>query len=126
MPSNIEPDKGAHSDAFKRAGVQWGIARDLYDDRDEKAMNAQPSQMAVQPQVAVGVNGQPPPGIQYTTEGQPIQPTGAQPAAMAWLCPLHSDAKIVPAGQSKKPPFRQYAAFYACPVPGCDQKGPSA
>lgn len=30
--SDIEPMKGAHSDAFKRAGVKWGIARDLYGD----------------------------------------------------------------------------------------------
>jgi hypothetical protein len=29
-PSNIEPEKGSHSEAFKRAGVKWGIARDLY------------------------------------------------------------------------------------------------
>lgn len=28
--SDIEPEKGAHSEAFKRAGVKWGIARDLY------------------------------------------------------------------------------------------------
>lgn len=30
--SDIEPTKGAHSDAFKRAAVKWGIARDLYGD----------------------------------------------------------------------------------------------
>lgn len=28
--SDIEPDKGAYSEAFKRAAVKWGIARDLY------------------------------------------------------------------------------------------------
>jgi hypothetical protein len=28
--SDIEPEKGSHSEAFKRAGVKWGIARDLY------------------------------------------------------------------------------------------------
>jgi hypothetical protein len=31
-PSDIEATKGAHSDAFKRAGVKWGIGRDLYGD----------------------------------------------------------------------------------------------
>jgi len=36
IPSNIEPVKGAHSDAFKRAAVQWGIARDLYGDREDE------------------------------------------------------------------------------------------
>lgn len=30
--SDIEATKGAHSDAFKRAGVKWGIGRDLYGD----------------------------------------------------------------------------------------------
>lgn len=30
--SDIEPTKGAHSDAFKRAAVKWGIGRDLYGD----------------------------------------------------------------------------------------------
>ena len=29
-PSDIEPGKGAISDAFKRAGVKWGVARYLY------------------------------------------------------------------------------------------------
>jgi hypothetical protein len=28
--SDIEPEKGAYSEAFKRAGVKWGIGRDLY------------------------------------------------------------------------------------------------
>lgn len=31
-PSDIEPEKGSYSEAFKRAGVKWGIARDLYGD----------------------------------------------------------------------------------------------
>ena len=30
-PSDMEADKGALSDAFKRAGVRWGIGRYLYD-----------------------------------------------------------------------------------------------
>ncbi len=29
--SNMEADKGQFSDAFKRAGVKWGIGRFLYD-----------------------------------------------------------------------------------------------
>jgi hypothetical protein len=31
--SDIEPEKGAYSEAFKRAGVKWGVARDLYGHR---------------------------------------------------------------------------------------------
>lgn len=30
VPSNFEAEKGEASDSFKRAGVQWGIGRDLY------------------------------------------------------------------------------------------------
>ena len=30
--SDVEEDKGAFSDAFKRAGVKWGIARELYKE----------------------------------------------------------------------------------------------
>jgi hypothetical protein len=30
--SNIEEEKGAYSDALKRAAVKWGIARELYGD----------------------------------------------------------------------------------------------
>ena len=29
--TNIEPTKGGFSDSMKRAGVQWGIGRDLYE-----------------------------------------------------------------------------------------------
>lgn len=29
--SSTDPEKGAYSDAFKRAGVKWGIGRFLYD-----------------------------------------------------------------------------------------------
>jgi hypothetical protein len=32
-PSDMEADKGALSDAFKRAAVRWGVARYLYDLR---------------------------------------------------------------------------------------------
>lgn len=31
--SDVEAEKGAFSDAFKRAAVMWGIGRYLYDDR---------------------------------------------------------------------------------------------
>jgi hypothetical protein len=31
-PSDIEPEKGAVSDALKRAAVQWGIGRELYNE----------------------------------------------------------------------------------------------
>jgi hypothetical protein len=37
--SNIEVDKGLVSDAFKRAAVQWGVGRFLYDIKSESAYN---------------------------------------------------------------------------------------
>lgn len=42
VPSMIEPAKGAYSDAFKRAAVHWGIARDLYEERDESEVAPAP------------------------------------------------------------------------------------
>ena len=49
--SNIEEDKGAYSDAFKRAAVKWGIARDLYGNGSHPVNGtgraAQPSPQAV-------------------------------------------------------------------------------
>lgn len=122
VPSSIEPEKGAVSDGFKRAGVQWGIARDLYDARDDERLAPVSGQ---QPQVQ---NGQ---AAQQAT-GQPIRQQVQQQTQQvmeveenpAWVCPLHDDAKVVPAGISRRT-GRKYNAFYACPVAGCDQKGPS-
>lgn len=34
VPSKQDPQKGAASDAFKRAGTNWGIGRELYDAPD--------------------------------------------------------------------------------------------
>ena len=34
VPSRQDPQKGAASDAFKRAGTNWGIGRELYDAPD--------------------------------------------------------------------------------------------
>ena len=46
--TTIEAEKGALSDAFKRAGVKWGIARYLYDDAppppQEQPQQEQPQQ----------------------------------------------------------------------------------
>jgi hypothetical protein len=147
VPSSIEADKGAHSDAFKRAGVQWGIARDLYDERDDKDFHydvPQAQQAQAAPMQPYPPNMDAPPAVLPRGAGQTIQqqvqgpPMQGQPQqqyaqqpyvengqAPAWACPIHNDVKVVPGGISKRT-GRQYNAFYACPVPGCDQKGPSA
>jgi hypothetical protein len=113
-PSSVEPDKGAHSDAFKRAAVQWGVARDLYDDRDESApltpqpVQAAPTTPARNVRQAIYADAPPAP-VQASTDGVP-----------AWACPIHNDVQTIPAGTSKRT-GRAYPAFYACPVPGCDE-----
>lgn len=115
VPSSIEPDKGAHSDAFKRAGVKWGIARDLYDERDADPAPVVEQQQVVQQTSPLKQQ------MQATNGNVEQQQLSGQPE---WVCPLHDDVKIVPAGISKRT-GKAYTAFYACPVGGCDEKGPS-
>ncbi|MHC4647526.1 MAG: Rad52/Rad22 family DNA repair protein [Planctomycetota bacterium] len=44
--SNTEEDKGAYSDALKRAAVRWGIARELHKDGlSNLAKQSQPSEL---------------------------------------------------------------------------------
>lgn len=135
--STIERVKGSHSDAFKRAGVQWGIARDLYDERDERRDEqpvvpmAAPQPVMVAPPIAQQV-GQP---VVPQAAPQPVlmPQTMAAPAMVAqpmaqqvapWACPVHGTVKLVPAGISRRS-NRAYDAFLACDQPGCDHKGPS-
>lgn len=97
--STMEPQKGEHSDALKRAGVQWGISRDLYDARAESSPPARRSSSG--------------------SGGRPV----AHASSKVWVCPVHGDSKVVPAGVSKRTK-RRYPAFLACPAPGCDEKPP--
>lgn len=113
VPSLIEADKGAHSDAFKRAGVQWGIARDLYDERD--ATEDTPA--------ATYADAPPRRTIAQQVAGEDEAPVGSGEGE-PWACPQHNEVKVVPGGVSRRT-GRKYNAFYACPVPGCDEKGPS-
>ena len=115
IPSNIEPEKGAHSDAFKRAGVQWGIARDLYEERDadpEVPLNTKQETTAT----PAGVRAQVYPG---STQTPPADATDDS----TWVCPIHNEVKEVAAGVSQRT-GKKYTAFRACPVPGCDEKEP--
>jgi len=129
--TNIEALKGGHSDAFKRAAVHWGVARDLYDLTDDSEAIHAEQPMQAQPQQQQAYGQQPTAQQQaYQPQQQAYQPQGMvsqQPMVNggAWVCPIHNDMKIVPPGFSQRTQ-RPYPAFYACPVPGCDQKGPSA
>lgn len=112
VPSTIEPQKGSHSDAFKRAAVQWGVARDLYDERVEDAPATTASPAASAPTVRAAV-----------ADTQPVETPLDMDGAPAWVCPDHGEVKVVPAGVSQRT-GKAYPAFYACPTSGCSQKGP--
>jgi len=112
--SSIEPIKGAHSDALKRAAVQWGIARDLYDVRAE----ASPAR-AFAPQAQ--------PQQQHQPQAPRPQAQNLDPNAAPWACPIHRLVKVVPAGVSKSS-GKPFSAFYACSYRDangyCNEKGP--
>jgi hypothetical protein len=121
VPSMIEPVKGAHSDAFKRAAVHWGIARDLYGGTPETEVDptAAPT---VRQQVGAGRTSR------YAASAPTVVPDDEDDEdeeVPEWYCPLHGSFKIVPKGTSKKPPYRKYKAFFACDQSGCNEKGPS-
>jgi hypothetical protein len=145
VPSTIEPMKGAFSDSFKRAAVHWGIARDLYEEREEESASP-------------GATRRGPIRERYTDEDddEPTAAPARRPAASRngrtdnrstdsrlrektemydrfmedwdveqspWYCPDHDVVKVMPPGigkQSGKP----YGGFLACTERGCNERGP--
>jgi hypothetical protein len=59
-PSDIEATKGVHSDAFKRAGVKWGIGRDLYGEKPAPRA-VRPAPTPIRPQEETPFDGDPMP-----------------------------------------------------------------
>lgn len=129
VASNIEPEKGAYSDALKRAAVNWGIARDLYDERDADPAEAQPEQQQeARPPMRSRMGAQAP--------AAPVRSSGRSGGRQKpvididnynlddapWDCPIHGEVKIVPGGVSKRTQ-KEYGPFFACPIPGCDERG---
>lgn len=78
--SDIEAEKGAHSDAFKRAGVKWGIGRDLYGDHAHPNGNgraaAPPARPPAAPQRPVPHNAA---AIAQIMDSLPDEPAWAAP-----------------------------------------------
>lgn len=109
--STIEPTKGAHSDALKRAGVHWDIARDLYEDRSPTATFRTSTGV---PAVASG-------GALPPAAGPVAGRMATAPLVSDWTCPIHGSYKVVPAGTSKRT-LRPYPAFVVCGEQGCEQK----
>lgn len=109
--STIEATKGNYSDAFKRAGVHWGIARDLYDERGAPAGS---------PTRPAGAGG-----VRTSAAGRAT----TAPLVSDWRCPIHGTYKVVPAGVSKVKRGKDglplaYPAFVVCAADGCEQKPP--
>lgn len=102
--TDIEGEKGALSDAFKRAAVRWGIARDLY------ALRPTGGSVEHRPVVAR------PTTSDDLMEGLDEEGRGD--------CPVHHVAfRHVPAGVSKKT-GKPYNAFWSCPEMGCRERPP--
>lgn len=78
--TDIEGEKGSFSDAFKRAAVKWGIARDLYDEKPQSQGQATPSGAAVPP-VAASAPASP--------QAVSPQPAGDAPEFDPPTCPNH-------------------------------------
>jgi hypothetical protein len=104
--STMEPQKGEHSDALKRAGVQWGISRDLYDSKAEASGSRPTTRPRATTSPVVGSGGAP---IGHTSGG--------------WVCPDHGSFKVIPAGVSKRT-GKAYNAFTVCDETGCNKKPP--
>jgi hypothetical protein len=112
--STIEATKGSFSDAFKRACVKWGIARDLYDAREEDR-----SEAGHRPAGGLTTMAQATAATRPAQQAQPAQsgekqrPFPVDPDDAPWVCPEHGAVVAFPAGVSAA--GRAYDAFYACP-----------
>lgn len=67
-------------------------------------------------------------GTGYPTATQPVPwNTPSQAAAISpqgtWVCPVHGQVKIVPAGTSQRT-GKPYPAFAACPIRDCNERPP--
>jgi hypothetical protein len=126
--SDIEPEKGSYSEAFKRAGVKWGIARDLYGHATTHAAPGAPSRPAAPPRPtptpppASGGNLQEPEYLREAFHEPEERPVAAAPGGE---CPMHHLAWTLKPGGHSKTTGKPYDAFWACPSnerPFCKEK----
>lgn len=110
--SDIEPEKGSYSEAFKRAGVKWGIGRDLYGHKPAATPAARP--------VAVARPAVPPPV-------QPVAtlPVAARPSDPNQPPPLSDDEMDSLSGSMGPPPqaTQTQPVGETCPKHGVAWKG---
>lgn len=76
--TDIEGEKGAQSDAFKRAGVRWGLGLDLYPD-------AANHQGAAEPRPSPAAAGRPP-------SRPAAAPASPRDGGVPYECPVHHRA----------------------------------
>ncbi len=128
-PSDIEANKGVHSEAFKRAAVKWGIARDLYGHSNGRAGASSPPRLVpaprpVAPPAPAGGAFEEPPELAEMFDHR----TDAQRDAVATtdgFCPDHGLAWVLRPGGHSKTTGKAYDPFWACPSidrPFCKQK----
>jgi hypothetical protein len=101
--SDIEADKGAHSGAFKRAGVKWGIGRDLYGHTTNGNGRATPP--PARPSAA--------PSRPTLVEPEWMDESGSVDAE--GTCPDHDLAWVLRPGGTSKTTGKPYDPFWACP-----------
>lgn len=122
-----EPIKAATSDALKRCAVLFGIGRHLYGDNKPAAAPARPAPARPAPARPAPVRSStdvPDDPYGDTLDELPEVHTTVRSGSAPWVCPLHGTSKTVPAGVSKKPPYKPYDAFLACTEYGCNEKPP--
>lgn len=83
--TDIEGEKGSFSDAFKRAAVSWGIARDLYGPRTRSTAADTPKPASAKQKPAEAPSPTVPPNQPWTAEEiASVGLDGAQPKEDGW------------------------------------------
>lgn len=140
--SDIEPDKGAYSEAFKRAGVKWGIARDLYghaattNGRGVSSPRPAPAPRPAAPTPSAGGAPEEPDYMREALDafdGQvvdgPMHQRQMEALTRDGFCPNHQLAWVLKPGGVSKASGKAYDPFWACPStdrPFCNAKPPKA
>jgi len=118
-PSDIEGFKGSISDSLKRAGVQWGIARDLYDERSHSKAPASSRPSGVRPAASRPMTDE-----EAVATWEAAQQVFGEDGLVRddGSCPVHRGAwKHVRGGTSKRT-GRAYGAFWTCPEMNCEER----
>lgn len=117
--TDIEGEKGSFSDALKRAAVQWGIARDLYDEKPTtQGQNGVAQGGSAQSPTGNGASQPAPASPQAVSP----QPAGDAPESVG-SCPVHG----TPWRTTKRdgtPAKRAYCSGKQADGSYCDQQGP--